>query len=87
MKHLIIDERMRKIEKEKLEKLGYKLIEIKQSNDIKDSEKLALEAIDQIENKKYYQDFMYQNLVTNIYCYGICFTKKSCTVAFKDIKK
>lgn len=63
------------------------VIEIKQSNDIKDSEKLALEAIDQIENKKYYQDFMYQNLVTNIYCYGICFTKKSCTVAFKDIKK
>ena len=55
--------------------------------DIKNSEKLALEAIDQIENKKYYQDFMYQNLVTNIYCYGICFTKKSCTVAFKDIKK
>ena len=30
---------------------------------------------------------MYQNLVTNIYCYGICFTKKSCTVAFKDIKE
>lgn len=55
--------------------------------DIKNSEKLALEAIDQIENKKYYQDFMYQNLVTNIYCYGICFTKKSCTVAFKDIKE
>ena len=34
MKHLIIDERMRKIEKEKLEQLGYKLIEIKQSDNV-----------------------------------------------------
>ena len=63
------------------------VIEIKQCDDIKDSEKLALDALNQIETKKYYQDFMYQKLITNIYCYGICFTKKSCNVAFKDLKK
>ena len=34
MKYLIIDERMRQIEKEKLEKLGYKLIEVKTSNSV-----------------------------------------------------
>lgn len=34
MKSLIIDERMRKIEKEKLEQLGYKIIEIKRSEKI-----------------------------------------------------
>ena len=32
--NLIIDERMRQIEKEKLKELGYKLIEIKQSKDV-----------------------------------------------------
>ena len=63
------------------------VIEIKQCDDIKDSEKLALDALNQIETKKYYQDFMYHKLITNIYCYGICFTKKSCNVAFKDLKK
>ena len=34
MKKLIIDERMREIEKKKLQKLGYELIEIKQNSDI-----------------------------------------------------
>ena len=34
MKYLIIDERMRKNEKEKLEQLGYKLIKIKRSNSV-----------------------------------------------------
>ena len=32
--HLVIDERMRKIEKEKLKQLGYKIIEIKASDDV-----------------------------------------------------
>ena len=36
------------------------VIEIKQCDDIKDSEKLALDALNQIETKKYYQDFMHQ---------------------------
>ena len=63
------------------------VIEIKHCDDIKDSERNAFDALEQIENKKYYQDFMYQKLITNIYCYGICFTKKSCYVAFKDLKK
>lgn len=34
MKYVIIDERMRSVEKEKLEELGYKLIEIKQSEEV-----------------------------------------------------
>ena len=34
MKYLIIDERMRIFEKEKLKQLGYELIEIKQSSKV-----------------------------------------------------
>lgn len=34
MKYLIIDERMRQVEKDKLKELGYKLIEIKQSENV-----------------------------------------------------
>ena len=34
MKYLIIDERMRQVEKDKLKELGYKLIEIKQSKNV-----------------------------------------------------
>ena len=63
------------------------VIEIKQCDDIKDSERLALDALNQIESKKYYQDFLYQKLISNIYCYGICFNKKSCYVALKELKK
>ena len=63
------------------------VIEIKHCEDIKESEKLALNALVQIETKKYYQDFLYQKPITNIYCYGICFYKKSCSVAFKELKK
>ena len=62
------------------------VIEIKQCDDIKDSESLALDALNQIETQKYYQDFLYQQLISNINCYGICFNKKSCYVAFKELK-
>ena len=62
------------------------VIEIKQCDDIKDSERLALDALNQIETQKYYQDFLYQQLISNINCYGICFNKKSCYVAFKELK-
>ena len=52
-----------------------------------DKAKLANLALEQIEHKEYYQDHLDYSSVLKIYCFGICFCKKSCSVAFKEIKK
>ena len=63
------------------------IIEIKQTDKKFDKAKLANLALEQIEHKEYYQDHLDYSSVLKIYCYGICFYKKSCSVAFKEIKK
>ena len=63
------------------------IIEIKHSQEKENCKQIAITALDQIDHKEYYQKYMRDLDITNIYCFGICFYKKSCSVAFKDIKK
>ena len=63
------------------------IIEIKHSQEKEECKQIAIAALDQIDQKEYYQKYMRDLDITNIYCYGICFYKKSCSVAFKEIKK
>ena len=64
-----------------------KVIEINETDKKFDKAKLANLALEQIEHKEYYQDHLDYSSVLKIYCFGICFCKKSCSVAFKEIKK
>ena len=63
------------------------IIEIKHANDEFQNQAKATEALEQIEKNKYVLNFKNDGYVTKIFCYGICFNKKSCYVAFKEIKK
>ncbi|MDD6068609.1 MAG: AAA family ATPase [Succinivibrio sp.] len=63
------------------------IIEIKHANDEFQNQAKATEALEQIEKNKYVLNYKNDGYVTKIFCYGICFNKKSCYVAFKDIKK
>ena len=63
------------------------IIEIKHANDEFQNQAKATEALEQIEKNKYVLNYKNDGCVTKIFCYGICFNKKSCYVAFKEIKK
>ena len=63
------------------------IIEIKHANDEFQNQAKATEALEQIEKNKYVLNYLNDGYVTKIFCYGICFNKKSCYVAFKEIKK
>ena len=63
------------------------IIEIKQTDNKFQKFKVAKLALEQIEHKDYYQNYLDYDAVKNILCYGICFSKKSCAVEFKNIKK
>ena len=64
---LIIDERMRQIEKEKLKELGYKLIEIKQSNHVYEEISSHVDIFTcKIGNKLIVEPTQYDNIKQNI---------------------
>ena len=63
------------------------IIEIKHAKEESENQARAFEALDQIEKNKYVLNYKNDGYVTKIFCYGICFNKKSCYVAFKEIKK
>ncbi|MDY4993347.1 MAG: AAA family ATPase [Succinivibrio sp.] len=63
------------------------IIEIKHANDEFQNQAKATEALEQIEKNKYVLNYLNDGYVTKIFCYGICFNKKSCYVAFKEIQK
>ncbi|MGN0928957.1 MAG: AAA family ATPase [Succinivibrio sp.] len=63
------------------------IIEIKHANDEFQNQAKAAEALEQIEKNKYVLNYKNDGYVTKIFCYGICFNKKSCYVAFKEIQK
>ncbi|MBQ8478060.1 MAG: AAA family ATPase, partial [Succinivibrio sp.] len=60
------------------------IIEIKHANDEFQNQAKATEALEQIEKNKYVLNYLNDGYVTKIFCYGICFNKKSCYVAFKE---
>ena len=55
------------------------VIEFKHSDNIDTLEKDALKGLNQIKDKKYYQDLILDKVET-IYTYGISFYKKSCII-------
>lgn len=61
------------------------IIEIKHTDSENKARDVAEAAITQIEKKKYTDIFANSDIKKSILCYGICFFKKSCTVAFKEI--
>ena len=63
------------------------IIEIKHANDEFQNQAKATEALEQIEKNKYVLNYLNDGYVMKIFCYGICFNKKSCYVAFKEIQK
>ena len=63
------------------------IIEIKHANDEFQNQAKATEALEQIEKNKYVLNYKNDGYVTKIFCYGICFNKKSCYVAFKELQK
>ena len=63
------------------------IIEIKHAKEESENQTRAFEALDQIEKNKYVLNYLGDDYVTVILCYGICFCKKSCYVAFKELKK
>ena len=63
------------------------IIEIKHAKEESENQARAFEALDQIEKNKYVINYLGDDYVTYILCYGISFNKKSCYVAFKELKK
>ncbi|MBQ8023371.1 MAG: AAA family ATPase [Succinivibrio sp.] len=62
------------------------IIEIKATSNDVDMDKLAADALSQIEEKNYALPFTKQSKITEIYAYGIVFCKKDCLVVCKKLK-
>ncbi|MGN0902822.1 MAG: PD-(D/E)XK nuclease domain-containing protein, partial [Succinivibrio sp.] len=61
------------------------ILELKIAPSTKHMKETALQAIKQIEDKKYAEKFM-DDVVTDVYCYGISFYQKVCYIEVKKIK-
>ncbi|MGN0916038.1 MAG: PD-(D/E)XK nuclease domain-containing protein [Succinivibrio sp.] len=53
------------------------MIELKLSEIDRNMKETALQAIDQIEEKSYAENFMLSETIDSVYCYGICFYQKA----------
>ena len=63
------------------------IMELKQSTDLNAVYDTAGDALEQIKHQKYATKFQNDPLIEKIFCYGICFCKKNCAVAFDKIIK
>ena len=61
------------------------IIELKTAESTKNMKETALRAIKQIEDKGYADEFI-DDIITEIYCYGISFCQKECYIEMKKIK-
>ena len=63
------------------------ILELKRTDDkVADTRNIALEAINQIINTRYADVYLANETITSIYAYGICFYKRSCSVAVQKLK-
>ena len=63
------------------------ILELKRTDDkVADTRNIALEAINQIINTRYADVYLENETITSIYAYGICFYKRSCSVAVQKLK-
>lgn len=61
------------------------IIEIKYSKDSTSIEQLSLNALKQIDDNNYKDKFIKNSSIKKIHAYGICFHKKDCYVALKEL--
>ena len=61
------------------------ILELKVAPSTKHMKETALQAIKQIEDKRYAEKFM-DDVITDVYCYGITFYQKVCYIEVKKIK-
>ncbi|MBQ2381432.1 MAG: PD-(D/E)XK nuclease domain-containing protein, partial [Succinivibrio sp.] len=61
------------------------ILELKTAQSTKNLKETALQAIKQIEDKRYADEF-FDDVITDIYCYGISFYQKNCYIEVKKLK-
>ena len=61
------------------------ILELKVAENTKKMKETALLAIKQIEEKRYDDEFI-DDIITEIYCYGISFCQKECYIEMKKVK-
>ncbi|MDD6206012.1 AAA family ATPase [Succinivibrio sp.] len=61
------------------------ILELKTAQSSKNLKETALQAIKQIEDKRYAEEF-FDDVISDIYCYGISFYQKNCYIEVKKIK-
>ena len=61
------------------------ILELKIAENTKKMKETALLAIKQIEEKRYADEFI-DDIITEIYCYGISFCQKECYIEMKKVK-
>ncbi|MEF2914230.1 MAG: PD-(D/E)XK nuclease domain-containing protein, partial [Succinivibrio sp.] len=61
------------------------ILELKTAQSTKNLKETALQAIKQIEDKRYAEEF-FDDVISDIYCYGISFYQKSCIIEVKKVK-
>ena len=61
------------------------ILELKTAQSTKNLKETALQAIKQIEDKRYAEEF-FDDVISDIYCYGISFYQKNCYIEVKKIK-
>ncbi|MGN1282116.1 MAG: PD-(D/E)XK nuclease domain-containing protein, partial [Succinivibrio sp.] len=61
------------------------ILELKVAPSTKHMKETALQAIKQIEDKRYAENFM-DDVVTAVYCYGISFCQRVCYIEMRKIK-
>ncbi|MBW7570661.1 PD-(D/E)XK nuclease domain-containing protein, partial [Succinivibrio faecicola] len=61
------------------------ILELKIAQSTKNLKETALQAIKQIEDKRYAEEF-FDDVISDIYCYGISFYQKNCIIEVKKIK-
>ena len=61
------------------------ILELKTAQSTKNLKETALQAIKQIEDKRYAEEF-FDDVISDIYCYGISFYRKSCIIEVKKVK-
>ena len=63
------------------------ILELKQTEDEnRDTALMARSAIDQVLDKKYAEPYLERQDIDGVYAFGICFFKKSCSVAAQTLK-
>ncbi|MGN1280782.1 MAG: PD-(D/E)XK nuclease domain-containing protein, partial [Succinivibrio sp.] len=62
------------------------IIELKVSENDRNMKETALNALKQIEDKSYAENYLLSEAIDSVYCYGICFYQKACYIEYVKAK-